>query len=356
MKGMSEAYTKNSRPQGNVAKTLFARIEENVLPHLLIDCNKLFTILEYGAGPGTSSEFVLKPLLQSIHQKQHEQRVMVFFEDLPSNPWGQVFENVPATLSDSGIDMNKLHLAGIGKSFYESLLPPDSVDFVYSSTAMHWLPSEEYNALPVSYRHRQIFATPDLMSDEDHKTATHFARTQWAKCFRHRAEELKSGGYLALAMPADRKNNDDTLAPQFSESFPFDSVPEEFHDRLVSPAWGMSSETVDVFFNSPSQENNELDMSQLFEVVVSEQIAPGCPFTALFGDNLEAKASAVFAALLAVVGPYIRSVLSSKLSSEEIDKVFEEWKNNWESLCNNLEDPSKLKMDVVSHCVILKRK
>jgi len=355
MKGMSEAYATNSRPQGNVANELFGRIEQHVLPHLVLDREKLFTILEYGAGPGTSSEFVLKPLLQAIQQKQTDQSVMVYMEDLPSNPWHQVFENVPAKLSD--LNSEHIHLAGIGKSFYESLLPPASVDLVYSTTAMHWLPSEQFNNLPVSFRHRQIFVSAENVNEEDHQIAEQFARTCWAKCFRHRARELKSGGYLALAMPRDRKLSDKSPGFEFSHVFPYDSVPAELHDKMTCAVWGLSSATVDLFFRSPG-EDNEFDMSDLYEVLHSEEHLLGCPFTRLFPENkdIEAKGRVIYDAFLAVVGPYVRSVLSTKMSDAEVDAVFSQWAVNWATYVQKLDDTHALMLELPSAIVILKRK
>merc|ERR1712137_676725 len=124
MKGMSEEYTKNSPSQGNVAKELWRRLEEHVLSELLASEESLLTILECGSGPGTSSEFVLLPLLEAMQRHNPSLHAMAYFEDLPSNPWHQLFEGIPSLLEKKGINSERVFTAGIGKSFYERLLPP----------------------------------------------------------------------------------------------------------------------------------------------------------------------------------------------------------------------------------------
>jgi hypothetical protein len=88
-----------------------------------------FTILELGCATGGNSVALLK-LVCSLGPS--DRSILVIQNDLPDNAWSECFALVPLW-SDS-----RCSHAVIGVSFYSSLLPPSSVDFVFSSTALHW--------------------------------------------------------------------------------------------------------------------------------------------------------------------------------------------------------------------------
>jgi len=88
-----------------------------------------FVVCELGCATGANS---VEPIRRVLEAVPRDRQVLVYQNDLPSNAWIKVLDLVP-----QWSDERSSH-AILGRSFYEPLLPPNSVDLSFSSTAIHW--------------------------------------------------------------------------------------------------------------------------------------------------------------------------------------------------------------------------
>jgi hypothetical protein len=125
---MATDYNDLSAMQAEWASRSMLSLKE-ALQLCVTDQKGPFTILELGCATGGNSVVLLKLVCSFVPS---ERSVLVVQNDLPDNAWNECFALVPQW-SDG-----RCSHAVIGASFYSPLLPPSSVDFVFSSTALHW--------------------------------------------------------------------------------------------------------------------------------------------------------------------------------------------------------------------------
>ncbi len=111
-------------------------------------------------------------------------RWQVFHNDLPSNAWSTLIETAQQYQDDH------VYTACIGRSFLQPLLPPNRVDFVFSSTALHW--SDDALVFPHSADEFRAYLTADVLA----RYAASFETI-----VRHTLHSLKRGGVAHWSIP-----------------------------------------------------------------------------------------------------------------------------------------------------------
>lgn len=67
----------------------------------------------------------------------------VYLNDLPGNDFNTLFRSLPAFYEklkkEKGRESSACFIAGVPGSFYGRLFPTGSLDFIHSSSSLHWL-------------------------------------------------------------------------------------------------------------------------------------------------------------------------------------------------------------------------
>ncbi|NEO79047.1 hypothetical protein [Moorena sp. SIO4G3] len=142
-------------------------------------------LADYGIADGGTSQGLWQQIVATIKKQNNGAFVEVIFNDLPSNDFNALGKN--ATLLMQG-DQN-IVVSMVPRSFYEPVCPPNSLDFGFSSTAMHWL-----SKLP---KHLSNHIDVNVSAPVEDK-AIFQAQSQidWSTILLARAKELKSGGQI----------------------------------------------------------------------------------------------------------------------------------------------------------------
>jgi hypothetical protein len=139
----NEHYNQNSAPQLSVVEKSLAYIRKAVMlcqAAVCDNCSRSFTIVDYGCSQGANSVVAIKEILSNLKEQYATtslQNVLVIFNDQPANDWIVLFKTVEQHLNKE--DHQHVTTLASGKSFYEQIMPSDSVHFAYTSTAIHWL-------------------------------------------------------------------------------------------------------------------------------------------------------------------------------------------------------------------------
>lgn len=87
------------------------------------------------------------------HQNRPFPEFQVYLNDLPGNDFNTLFRSLPAFYEkfnkEEERDSGACFVAGVPGSFYGRLFPTRSLDFVHSSSSLHWL-SQARSPFPFS--------------------------------------------------------------------------------------------------------------------------------------------------------------------------------------------------------------
>eukprot|EP01124_Arcella_intermedia_P009208 TRINITY_DN15996_c0_g1_i1.p1 TRINITY_DN15996_c0_g1~~TRINITY_DN15996_c0_g1_i1.p1 ORF type:complete len:370 (+),score=68.12 TRINITY_DN15996_c0_g1_i1:157-1110(+) len=151
------------------------------------------TIADFGCSTGANSSAAMDIIISEIRRLKKNQftsSVVVVHEDLPKNNWSEFFNyvyNDPASYLKSHPGVT---LLASGQSFYEQVLPPNTLHFGFCHASLHWM-----SHLPTKLAHHCYisWATPhewDLCRQQ--------AAKDWKAFLRARASELVAGGVLVV--------------------------------------------------------------------------------------------------------------------------------------------------------------
>ncbi|MEP9354695.1 hypothetical protein ABLE93_13990 [Xanthobacter sp. KR7-65] len=152
------------------------------------------TIADYGCAQGRNSLAPVARALTHVRRARGDVPVTVIHTDQPDNDFATLFgllHDDPASYlrHDSNI-----FAAAVGRSFYEQVLPPGSVDFGWSSFATHWLSTP-----PVA---EADHLWPRMANPAVTARFAAQAAIDWRTFLACRARELKPGGTLVVLQPS----------------------------------------------------------------------------------------------------------------------------------------------------------
>lgn len=153
-----------------------------------IQNNSQVKIADYGIADGGTSQALWQEVITTIKQQNSDAFIEAIFSDLPSNDFNALGKN--SSLLMNG-DRN-LVVAMVPRSFYEPICSPNSLDFGFSATAMHWLSKLPKN---LTY-HTHINA---CSQGEDKAIFQAQSQLDWSTILLARVKELKSGGQIVTA-------------------------------------------------------------------------------------------------------------------------------------------------------------
>ncbi|KAM9968935.1 hypothetical protein ACTFIW_000338 [Dictyostelium discoideum] len=154
--------------------------------------NNYFKILDIGCSHGKNSIIVLEPLIEQIRNKwkPNEKVIEIFHSDLPVNDFSKLFNEVYNLNSYSNIT-NNIFTYGIGNGYENQLVPNNSIDFIFSFSALHWVPIlSEYKSFEGSLY--KIAFSDRLPGFEN------YFKERLLNVLNNRYNELKVGGIFSF--------------------------------------------------------------------------------------------------------------------------------------------------------------
>ena len=109
----------------------------------------------------------------------------MIFNDQPANDWSVLFKTIEGHFTK---DENQyVTTLASGKSFYEQIMPPDSVHFAYISTAINWLSRKPCNIT------NQWTIRAQEVKQEEFQLWKQQAHDDYKLFLQKRSKELKKG-------------------------------------------------------------------------------------------------------------------------------------------------------------------
>ena len=167
-----------------------------------------FHIADYGAADGGTSIDLHRATISALRERAPGRTVCITYTDLPRNDYSALFTTAhggrPGVTSYRD-EHDGVFVYAAATSFFEPIFPPETIDFGFSATAMHWL-----SALPSPVSDHIHMAGA---RGEELETLRTRALADWEDILLARAAELKPGGRLLtinLALSEDGRHMGNT--------------------------------------------------------------------------------------------------------------------------------------------------
>ena len=188
----SASYTASSRLQAAGLRTAITLFEEAARTVPLPRPPQPIAIADYGAATGYNSLLPIGAAIAILRKRTRpDHAILVAHTDVADNDFSALF----STLSDDADSYLKkdpaTFVSAVGRSFYQQILPSDSIALGWSSWATHWL-----SRVPMQIPdHVQISYSSD---DATRRAYTQQAAEDWHEFVAFRGRELAPGGRLVM--------------------------------------------------------------------------------------------------------------------------------------------------------------
>lgn len=206
----SRRYAAHAVPQQELVRSTLALVSESAryaASRLLEACARdgrdtvpAFALVDYGCADGGNSVELVQSVLRAVADAQASQdathrasigAVCAYMNDLPSANWAAVARHLGGLAAPPPM---AYLLSLCPRSFFERVVPDDSVDLAYSSASMHWL------------SHPVMLATSvygALADDAEQARWREQADRDWRDLLALRVRELRVGGRFVVALGAE---------------------------------------------------------------------------------------------------------------------------------------------------------
>ena len=153
-----------------------------------------FQIADFGAADGGTSIDLVRRIIADVRARAPDRPICMTYTDLPRNDYSALFNLVHGGRPDVASYLDEhddVYVFASGTSFYLPVFPPETLDFGFSATAMHWTSAV---AGPISNHVHAVGAR-----GEELETFRRFALADWDTILLARARELKPGGRLVMS-------------------------------------------------------------------------------------------------------------------------------------------------------------
>lgn len=240
---------------------------EKALARVELDAgNRAVVIADYGSSQGKNSLIPMRIATKGLRQHLGSTRpILVFHIDQPSNDFNVLFKVLEADGDRYALDDQNVFPAAIGRSFYEHVLPPSSVDLGWSSYAAVWL-SRVPTIIP---GHFIVFGSSGGVRDKFDRQAAE----DWEAFLSLRARELRPGGRLVIVLPGLRDDGSsgfkdvmDQANEVLGEMVADGAITSEERMRMVIPAYPRRKRQL----LAPFARDGHFEDLTLEDIVVSE--------------------------------------------------------------------------------------
>ena len=212
--GVMEAegsYNRNARiPAGGAALAL-PLLEEAVERIAVDDSNGPVVVADYGSSQGKNSLAPIYVAIRTLRQRlAPDEPIFVYHIDQPTNDFNTLFEVLDKDPDRYALDEPNVFPCAIGRSFYEQVLPSESVHLAWSSYAAVWL-SRIPGRIPGHF-------VAHLAVGAAHMAFERQAAQDWRAFLSLRARELRPGGRLVVVLPGLDDDGDSGLKDLFNQA------------------------------------------------------------------------------------------------------------------------------------------
>ncbi len=253
------AYNRNSRVQAGGLRPAIPLLEEAARNVSLAPGGEPVVIADYGAASGHNSMAPMSAAIAVLRGRiTGDRAISVIHTDVPDNDFAGLFRTIENDPDSYRRGTAAVFSAAVGQSFYEQILPANSVTLGWSSWAVQWLsrtPGPIPDQIQISYS-----------SDGAARAAyAQQAAEDWRRFLIHRASELRPGGRLVIitmALKDDGAFGYELLLPALYESL-LGLVGEGLLkksevERMVIPTVGRRRADFLAPFNSPGGSSGQL--------------------------------------------------------------------------------------------------
>lgn len=189
------SYNKHAKLPAGGAALAMPLLERAVQSLELEPKDQFVVIADYGSSQGKNSMAPMQVAIRGLRNRVGPGRaIFIFHIDQPSNDFAALFAVLDADPDRYVLDEPNVFPAAIGRSFYESVLPPGSVHLGWSSYAAVWL-SRIPALIPGHFFY--LFSAGSVRAEFERQSAK-----DWEMFLSLRARELRSGGRLVIVLPA----------------------------------------------------------------------------------------------------------------------------------------------------------
>jgi hypothetical protein len=186
------AYIRSSRVQAAgllPAVDLFERAAKDVeIPHL----PQSIIIADYGASAGHNSLLPIGSAIAALRKRAEPGRpIAVFHTDVAENDYTTLFHVLESDPHSYLRDDPAVFPSAVGRSFYQQILPSNTVTLGWSSWALQWLsrlPAQLPDHVQVAYSRDDVARTAYARQAAD----------DWIAFLTARSRELVPGGHLVI--------------------------------------------------------------------------------------------------------------------------------------------------------------
>jgi hypothetical protein len=213
-------YNRNSEVQATGLIPALPLLERAAREALLPPASEPIVIADYGSSEGRNSLRPMRLAIWELRRRDGKTRpISTVHTDQPGNDFSTLF-NMLASDPDSYLrDDPCVFASAVGRSFYEQILPCESVTLGWSSWAVNWL---SCRAAPIP---DHVIGT--LSGDARVKAAfRRQAAADWRRFLTCRSRELRPGGRLVMV----------TLAQDEMGQSGYDSLYDQLYGALLDLA------------------------------------------------------------------------------------------------------------------------
>jgi len=186
------AYNRGSRVQAAGIAAAIPLFEEAATKVALADGSAPIVIADYGTSEGHNSLAPLAVAIDALRKRVGRERaISVVHTDLPQSDFNGLFRTLQDDPDSYLRNDPQAFASAVGRSFYEQILPGDSVTLGWSSWSVQWLsripgtiPDHIAAACSTDAKARAIYAAQ--------------AEADWRAFLKHRSAELRSGGCMVV--------------------------------------------------------------------------------------------------------------------------------------------------------------
>ena len=156
--------------------------------------NEPIVIADYGSSQGKNSLAPMRTIIEAMRPRVAADRPFVVYHvDLPVNDFNALFKTLDTDSNSYTRDAADVYACGVGRSFFQSVLPPGSVHFGWSAYAAQWL-----SCVPAVTVDHLWFAR---LNGPARTIYEQQAAQDWERFLTLRAKELRPGGRLVVVFP-----------------------------------------------------------------------------------------------------------------------------------------------------------